>query len=268
MERHGLRFEKRYGQNFLVNPAIPARIAEECGALPEDGILEIGPGIGTLTRELARRYAKVCEVEIDSGMMNVLDETLSDFGNVEIISGDIMKLDLSALLAERFAGMRVSVCANLPYYITTPVIMKLLECGLAFNTLTLMVQKEVAARLTASPGTPEYGALTAATARYCTVKRLFTVSPGSFIPAPKVESAVVKLTLYETSPFTSSADNYRRVVAAAFGQRRKTLLNSLSSALPLDKSAAGELLNSLHIPPETRGEALSPWDFDRIAGLI
>ena len=266
MERHGLRFEKRYGQNFLINPAVPRRIAEECGAAPGSGILEIGPGIGTLTVELASRFAKVAAVELDRGLLPVLAETLSGFDNVSIINADVMKLDLAAVAAEHFPGTDVSVCANLPYYITTPVIMKLLESGARFASITLMVQREVAARLCARPDTPEYGALTAEAAWFCTVKRLFGVSAGSFIPAPKVESAVIRLEPHPAPTTDISRDAYRRVVTAAFAQRRKTLLNALSAGR--DKAEVARMLHSAGIDPNRRGETLGMAEFIAAARVL
>jgi dimethyladenosine transferase len=266
MERHGLRFEKRYGQNFLVNSAIPRRIAEECGASPENGILEIGPGIGTLTVELAQRFAKVVAVELDRKLLPVLDETLAQYPNTSVINADVMKLDIIGSITEYFPGMSVAVCANLPYYITTPVIMKLLESGANFSSITLMVQREVAMRLCAGHDTPEYGAITAEVAWYCSVKRLFNVSPGSFIPAPKVESSVIRLTPKPPLSSEVSRETYRRVVAAAFSQRRKTLLNALSGLC--EKSELSPLLHAAGIDPERRGETLSPDEFALVAKLI
>lgn len=259
MSEHGLRFDKRFGQNFLVNPAVPVRIAEECGAPPECGILEIGPGIGTLTVELAKRFAKVTSVELDRGLLPVLTETLASYPNTEVVNADFMALDLPSFVAEHFHGMEVAVCANLPYYITTPVIMKLLESGVRFRSITLMVQREVASRLCARPATPEYGAITAEVAWYCSVKRLFGVSAGSFIPAPKVESAVVRLEPQSAPSEAVSHDEYRKVVTAAFSQRRKTLCNALS--VGRDKEEIARRLRSAGINPDRRGETLSPAEF-------
>ncbi len=254
MERHGRRFEKRYGQNFLVNPDVPRRIAEECGVSQESGILEIGPGVGALTVCLAKRYAKVVAVELDRGLLPILDETLSGYGNVKIINADVLKLDLAAVISEYFPGMDVSVCANLPYYITTPVIIKLLESGVRFDAITLMVQREFFVRLNAKPGTPEYSATTAEVAWFCNVKRLFDVSPGNFIPAPKVVSSVIRLEP-RTEPIKAvSHAAFKRVVAAAFSSRRKTLCNALSAGR--DKAETADLLRQIDIDPDRRGETL------------
>lgn len=259
MARHGLHFDKRFGQNFLINHAIPPRIAEECGAPPECGILEIGPGIGTLTVELAKRYAKVTAVELDRGLLPILAETLAPYPNTEVVCADFLSLDLHAFIEEHFPGMEVAVCANLPYYITTPIIMKLLESDLRFHSITVMVQREVAARLCAKPATPEYGAITAEVAWYCSVKKLFGVSAGSFIPAPKVESTVVRLQPHDPPSDEVTREEYRKTVTAAFLQRRKKLGNAL--AVGRDKKEVAQRLLSAGIDPERRGETLSPAEF-------
>ena len=195
MEEAGIKFRKDFGQNFLINSAVPARIADECAERSDCLVLEIGPGIGCLTKELALRYEKVVAIEIDKGLLPVLDKTLADFDNVKIISGDVMKLDLPALIAEEAKGRPVCVAANLPYYITTPILMRLLECGVPFSAITVMVQSEVASRFTAKAGTAEYGAITAVLAYYGEAKKLFTVPAGCFLPAPKVNSAVMRIDL-------------------------------------------------------------------------
>lgn len=259
MAQHGLHFDKRFGQNFLVNHAVPPRIAEECGAPAECGILEIGPGIGTLTVELAKRYAKVTSVEVDRGLLPVLADTLALYPNTKVVNADFMQLDLPAFVDEHFPGMEVAVCANLPYYITTPVIMKLLESGVRFRSITIMVQREVAARLCAQPNTPDYGAITAEVAWYCSVRRLFGVSAGSFIPAPKVESAVVRLEPHDPPSDKVTREEYRRTVTAAFAQRRKKLGNAL--AVGKDKEQVAVRLREVGIDPERRGETLSPAEF-------
>ena len=266
MERNGLRFNKQFGQNFLINEAVPRRIAEECGAKPEDGILEIGPGIGTLTRELAARYRKVVAVEIDRNLIPVLGQTLADFDNVTVINDDVMKTDLKALLDEHFPGMRVTVCANLPYYITTPILMKLLESDVFFDNITVMVQKEVAVRLTSLPGSAEYGSITASVGWYGKAEKLFGVSAGSFLPAPKVDSAVVRLSLYGKPPYPVRDEALLfRVIRAAFGQRRKTLLNSMTSFFPeLTKNALEEAIVTAGFSAGIRGETLSTEDFAKL----
>ena len=230
MEKHGISPQKRYGQNFLVNESVVNRIADTAGdgdgAL---GILEIGPGIGTLTEKLAERYRRVVAIEIDKSLLPVLSETLADCENVKILNGDAMKTDLSALVRDEFRDMRVAVCANLPYYITSPILMRLLETEGLFESVTVMIQKEVADRLCAAPGTPEYGAITAACAYYAHTEKCFAVSPASFIPPPKVTSEVIRMNLYGTAPVQcKSKENLFRVIRGAFAKRRKTLANSLA----------------------------------------
>ena len=193
LQRHGFSFSKALGQNFIINPSVCPRMAELGGVAPGVGVLEIGPGFGVLTAELCRRAEKVVAVELDDRLPPILAETLAEFHNVTIVPGDVMELDLSALIAEHFAGMPVVVCANLPYYITSPVIMRLLEQPLPIRSLTVMVQKEAAQRITAAPGTRECGAISAAVWYYSTPKLLFSVSRGSFLPAPAVDSAVIRL---------------------------------------------------------------------------
>ena len=274
MSRHGITFQKKFGQNFLISPQIPVRIAEaacEDAADSPQGILEIGPGIGTLTRELCERADKVVALEIDTGLIPVLDETLADFDNVTIINQDVMKCDLEALVEREFldAGMRVSVAANLPYYITTPILMKLLESRLPFDTITVMIQKEVAVRLTAPAGDPEYGAITASIAYYGEVERLFTVPAGCFMPAPKVESAVVRIRLHREPPVSvRSEEMLFRTIRGAFAQRRKTLANSLTAEFPIGREAIAAAIAAAELPTSVRGERLALADFARLADAL
>lgn len=200
LDRYGFRFSKALGQNFLINPTVCPRMAEASGAGPASGVLEIGPGIGVLTRELAARAGKVVAVELDQRLLPVLEETLRDAGRVKVVHGDVMKLNLAALLKEEFRDMPVAVCANLPYYITSPIIMGLLESRLPFTTITVLVQKEAAQRLCARPGSRECGAVTLAVQYYAEAKILFPVSRGSFLPAPKVDSAVMQLQIRREPP--------------------------------------------------------------------
>lgn len=267
MNRHGLKFNKGYGQNFLINEAVPKRIAAECGADPDSGILEIGPGIGTLTRELCARYRKVVAVEIDSSLIPALIETTADLDNLVIINDDIMKTDLDRLISDEFAGMNVTVCANLPYYITTPIIMKLLESDVRFDNITVMIQKEVAARLTSKPGEPDYGAITSSVARYGTARRLFTVSAGSFIPAPKVDSAVIRIeTSRERSYTVKDEKTLTRCIRGAFALRRKTLVNSLASEFgEIGKAGIASAVISAGFPENIRGEQLGIPEFARLS---
>ncbi len=270
MERHSLRFNKGYGQNFLINEAIPRRIAEECGAGPEDGILEIGPGLGTLTCELCRRYRKVVAVEIDTSLIPALTETTAEFDNLTILNADVLKVDLPALMAREFAGMRVTVCANLPYYITTPILMSLLESGCALENITVMIQKEVALRLCAKPGDADYGAVTASVARYGRVSRLFTVSAGSFLPAPKVDSAVIRIEIDPVRRYTVKDERMMgRTIRGAFAQRRKTLVNSLASEFgELSKESLARAAESAGLSPDVRGEKLGIPQFAALSDAL
>ena len=266
----GITFRKEFGQNFLINRIIPEEIAEQCADDPESMILEIGPGIGCLTAELACRYAKVVAVEIDKGLIPVLDRTLAEFDNVTVINEDVMKIDLPALIAEHSEGRPVSVCANLPYYITTPILMMLLESGVKFRTITVMVQNEVAQRLVAPPGKADYGAITAILGYYGTVRRLFKVSAGSFVPAPKVDSAVIRIDLYREPKYTPKDETLmRNVVKAAFEMRRKTLQNALSAKLSgYTKEEIKDAIVSIGYPETVRGECLSTEDFVKLSDLL
>ena len=258
LQRHGFSFSKALGQNFIINPSVCPRMAELCGVAPGVGVLEIGPGFGVLTAELCRRAEKVVAVELDDRLPPILAETLAEFHNVTIVPGDVMELDLSALIAEHFAGMPVVVCANLPYYITSPVIMRLLEQPLPIRSLTVMVQKEAAQRITAAPGTRECGAISAAVWYYSTPKLLFSVSRGSFLPAPAVDSAVIRLDIPPELPADwPPKEDFFAVVRAGFGQRRKTLLNSLSAGLRWEKETTRALLETAGLPENTRAEQVT-----------
>ncbi len=258
LQRHGFSFSKALGQNFIINPSVCPRMAELGGAAPGVGVLEIGPGFGVLTAELCRRAEKVVAVEVDDRLPPILAETLAEFHNVTIVPGDVMELDLSALIAEHFAGMPVVVCANLPYYITSPVIMRLLEQPLPIRSLTVMVQKEAAQRITAAPGTRECGAISAAVWYYSTPKLLFSVSRGSFLPAPAVDSAVIRLDIPPELPADwPPKEDFFAVVRAGFGQRRKTLLNSLSAGLRWEKEDTRTLLETAGLPENTRAEQVT-----------
>ena len=270
MEKHGLRFNKGYGQNFLINEAVPRRIAEECGANSDSGILEIGPGIGTLSTELCRLYKKVVAVEIDSSLIPALGETMAEFDNFKVINADVLKVDLTALVKEEFGDMPVTVCANLPYYITTPIIMGLLESGCKFDNITVMIQKEVALRLCAKAGEGDYGAVTASVNRYGSVSRLFNVSAGSFVPAPKVDSAVIRIRVDKERKYTVIDENMMtRVIRGAFAQRRKTLVNSLSSEFSeLGKDELTEAVVKCGYRSDIRGEKLDIPDFAKLSDAI
>ncbi len=270
MEKHGLRFNKGYGQNFLINEAVPRRIAEECGASPDSAILEIGPGIGTLSQELCKLYKKVVAVEIDTTLIPALGETMAEFDNFKVINADILKVDLSALIKEEFGEMPLTVCANLPYYITTPIIMGLLESGCRFDNITVMIQKEVALRLCAKPGDSDYGSVTASVARYGKASRLFNVSAGSFVPAPKVDSAVIRIEVDKERKYSVKDEKtMTRVIRGAFAQRRKTLVNSLSSEFSeLNKEELTEAVAGASFTPDIRGEKLGITEFALIADAV
>jgi len=269
MQRHGVRFSKGLGQNFIINPGVCPRIAREGGAGPGMGVLEIGPGVGVLTRELAAVSRRVVSVEIDTALKPVLAETLAGLDNVRILWEDVMKTDLHALLAEEFPGMEVVVCANLPYYITSPVLMRLLESRLPVRAVTVMVQKEAGARICAPMPSRQSGAITAAVHYYSRPRMLFTVSRGSFLPAPKVDSAVIRLDARERPPVDVPDEAlFFRVVRGAFSQRRKTLLNSLSSSLELDKAATAAALERAGVPAGARAEALRLEDFAAAAAAL
>ena len=267
MRSHGINPQKRYGQNFLVSAAVVDSIADAC-ADPECGIIEIGPGIGTLTEALCERYKKVVAIEIDRALIPVLSDTLGRFKNVTVIEGDAMKTDLGALCREHFPSMRVCVCANLPYYITSPIIMKLLEEGGGlFESLTVMIQKEVADRFTAEAGTADYGAITLAVNYRATVEKIMNVAPGNFIPPPKVTSTVIKMNVLKEPPVLCSDEKKMfEVIRLAFCQRRKTLSNALSSAY--EKSRTEAALSFLGLPTDVRGERLTLSDFARLTDAL
>ncbi|MBQ8320772.1 MAG: 16S rRNA (adenine(1518)-N(6)/adenine(1519)-N(6))-dimethyltransferase RsmA [Clostridia bacterium] len=266
----GITFRKEFGQNFLTNRMIPEDIAESCADTSERMILEIGPGIGCLTQELALRYKKVVAVEIDRGLIPVLSRTLAEYDNITVINDDIMKIDLAALVAEYSEGMPVSVCANLPYYITTPILMRLLESGVKFSSITVMVQSEVASRLVAKEGTADYGAITAVLGYYGRVRKLFKVSAGCFVPAPKVDSAVVRIDLHDLPPFDIKDEKlFFNLIKAAFEMRRKTLLNAISAKLAgYTKEQITAAILAIGKDEKVRGERLSTEDFAKLANEL
>lgn len=263
--------KNQYGQNFLTNVAIPRRIAAESGITAEDCVIEIGPGFGILTRELSAIAHKVVAIEIDTELMNILPEKLAGCENVKVINADILKTDVSKLIADEFDGRNVCVCANLPYYITTDIVMKLLEGNYGFKTITVMVQKEVAERFCSKAGSDGYGAITASISYYASVKRLFTVKAGSFDPKPKVDSAVIRFDVFDKPPVSPlDKDILFNVIKAAFSQRRKTLLNSLFSFFgqQLNKEQLTEIILSADLSETVRGEELDIFAFSKIADLI
>jgi 16S rRNA (adenine1518-N6/adenine1519-N6)-dimethyltransferase len=254
------------GQNFLIEPWVPRQTAEASGAAPGVGVLEIGPGIGPLTEQLAKLGEKVVSVELDRSLLPVLDETLADYANVEIVPGDIMKLDIPALCREKFGDLPVVACANLPYNITTPVITALLQAG-CFQSITVMIQKEVAQRICAQAGTAEYGAFTLLCQYYADSEILYDVPPSCFYPAPKVTSSVIRMVTRPQPPAdVGDPDLFFQVVRAAFGQRRKTLLNALSSALGLksDKDTIRKVFTYCNLQENIRGERLVFGEFAEI----
>lgn len=265
----GITFRKDYGQNFLTNRCIPEEIAENCREGSEALVIEIGPGIGCLTQELAMRYKRVIAIEIDKGLIPILDKTLADYDNVTVINKDVMKTDLAELVREYSCGLPVSVCANLPYYITTPILMYLLESGVKFSTITVMVQNEVAQRLTAKAGSADYGAITAVLGFYGTVKRIMRVPASAFIPMPKVDSAVIRIDLYDNPMYAPKNEKlFRNIIKAAFEMRRKTLQNALCSKLGFSKEKVAEALKSLGFDEKIRGERLSTEDFVKLSDAL
>lgn len=267
--RHGFTFSKALGQNFLINPTVCPRMAEEGGAAPGVGVIEIGAGIGVLTAELAQRAEKVLCIEIDSRLLPILDETLGEYNNIKIINEDVLKVDLPALIAQEFPGIEVVVCANLPYYITSPILMDLLEQRLPIRSITVMVQKEAAQRICAPLGSREVGAVTVAVRYFSEPKVLFQVSRGSFLPAPDVDSTVIRLDVHQEPPVSVPDETlFFQVVRGAFSQRRKTVSNSLSSALSLPKAAVNQILEAAGVPLTARPEQLSMEEFAALSTAV
>ncbi len=270
LEKNGFHFSKALGQNFLINPSVCPRMAALSGAADCAGAVEVGPGIGVLTWELSQVAKKVVSIELDKRLVPVLDETLADCDNVKILNADVMKLDLRRMIEEEFPGGEVAVCANLPYYITSPVIMRLLEERLPVTSITVMVQKEAAERLCAHPGERACGAVSAAVWYYAEPEILFQVSRGSFMPAPNVDSAVIRLRIRRTSPVEVADEPFFfRVVRAAFAQRRKTAVNSIANTLGRSKQAVAAAFDAAGVPQNARAEALTLEDFAALtAGLL
>jgi len=262
--RHGFRFSKSLGQNFLIAGWVPRDIADASGAGPGIGVLEIGPGIGPLTVELSQRAEKVAAVELDRALLPILSETLAECQNVTVIPGDVMKLDLKVLAAEQFPGLTPVVCANLPYNITTPVLTLLLESKL-FRQITVMIQKEVAQRICAAPGSKDYGAFSVLCQYHAGTELLFEVPRECFLPAPKVTSAVVKLTPHAPPSCVHDERRFFQVVRSSFALRRKTLLNALAAAFPLSKEVLSDCIAAVGLPADIRGERLGIEEFARLA---
>jgi 16S rRNA (adenine1518-N6/adenine1519-N6)-dimethyltransferase len=268
-EKYGFSFSKKLGQNFLINPSVCPRIAE-AGVIPGGGVIEIGTGFGTLTRELAKNARKVVAVELDTRLLGVLSETLSDLSNVKIINADFLKTDLARLIDTEFAGIEdITVCANLPYYVTTPILMKILESRVRIRRITVMVQKEAAARLVAETGTRECGAITYAIRYFSDPKQLFEVARGSFYPPPNVDSAVISLETLENPPVSVNSEaEFFSLIKAAFSQRRKTFINAAANGLNIEKTALAEALRNLGIDEQIRPEKLTLSQFADISNYI
>lgn len=257
LSKNGFSFKKSLGQNFLINPSVCPKMADSAVSNGEEAVIEIGPGIGVLTAELAKRTKNVLCIEIDERLRPVLQETLSDFDNVEIIFGDCMKLDIAEIIEQRFKGKKVSICANLPYYITSPIIMMLLESRLDITSITVMVQKEAADRICADVGSRESGAVTIAVNYYSEPDILFRVSRGSFMPPPNVDSSVIRLDVRSEPPVNVNDEKgFFAFVRAAFGQRRKTLVNSVSAQGKFSKESIKAALQTVEIDENIRAEAL------------
>ena len=269
LAEHGFHFSKAKGQNFLISRWVPERIAEDAGVDASAGVLEIGPGIGPLTQQLALRAGKVCAVELDTRLEPILALTVGEFSNLEILWDDVLKQDVAALVKEKFAGLRPMACANLPYYITSPILTALLEAE-CFDSVTVMVQKEVAQRIAAKPGTPDYSAFTVFCQYYAEPVILFDVPAGCFLPQPKVTSAVISLKVRKERPWKiDNPDIFFRTVRASFAMRRKKLSNGLASGFPeLGKEGAAQVLEACGLDANVRGETLDIPAFAAIANEI
>lgn len=270
LSHHGFTFSKALGQNFLINSEVCPAMAESLNADESTGVLEVGPGIGVLTKELCRVAGRVVTVELDKRLLPVLDETLGEFDNLEIINGDVMKLDLRELIAEKFAGCKsVKVCANLPYYITSPVIMTLLESKLPIDEIVVMVQKEAGERLCAQVGTRDAGAVTAAVNYYAESEILFDVGRDSFVPSPKVDSVVIRLKIRKEQKYSVKDERkFFSTVKCAFAQRRKTALNSISNTMGISKDALSEIFDELLLDKNIRSEKLTMEDLINISDRL
>lgn len=269
LQEHGFHFSKAKGQNFLIAPRVPQSIAEDAGVDQTAGVLEIGPGIGPLTQQLCLRAEKVCAVELDSRLKPILDLTVGEFSNLEILWEDVLNLDIPALVQEKFPGLRPMACANLPYYITSPILTALLEAD-CFDSVTVMVQKEVAQRIAAKPGSADYGAFSVFCQYYAQPELLFDVPAHCFLPQPKVTSAVISLKTYGERPWkVENEKTFFRLVRASFAMRRKKLSNGLASGFPeLGKTGAAEVIAAAGFDANVRGETLGIPEFARIAAEI
>ena len=271
LQKYGFNFQKKFGQNFLINTGILEEIIEAAEITKDDFVLEIGPGIGTMTQYLCENAREVVAVEIDKNLIPILADTLSAYDNVEVINEDILKVDIKTLAEERNAGKPIKVVANLPYYITTPIIMGLFESHVPIDSITIMVQKEVADRMQEGPGSKEYGALSLAVQYYANPKIVVNVPPSCFMPQPKVGSAVIRLTRHEQPPVDVEDERLMfQLIRASFNQRRKTLANGLNnySGLNLSKEVIQQCIEELGVPVTIRGEALSLEQFAKLSNII
>jgi len=271
LQKYNFNFQKKFGQNFLIDDHILEKIVDSAELTKDDCVLEIGPGIGTMTQYLAERAGSVIAVEIDKALIPILKDTLSDYDNVTILNEDILKVDIAALVEEKNGGRPVKVVANLPYYITTPIVMGLFESHVPLDSITIMVQKEVADRMQVGPGTKDYGALSLAVAFYSKAEVVTIVSPNCFIPKPNVASAVIRLKVHGEPPVTVKDEAFLfQVIHASFRQRRKTLMNGLSNApeLRVSKQAVSEALQEMGVSESIRGETFTLEDFGRLSDIL
>ena len=271
IQKHGFAFQKKFGQNFLIDAHVLDKIIAAAGVTADDMVLEIGHGIGTMTQYLAERARQVTAVEIDTNLIPILKETLSDYDNVTVINEDILKVDIKKLAEEYNAGKPIKVVANLPYYITTPIIMGLFESGVPIDNITVMVQKEVADRMQVGPGSKDYGALSLAVQYYAEPYIVANVPPNCFIPRPNVGSAVIRLTRHQTPPVeVKDRELMFKLIRASFNQRRKTLLNGLNNSpeLSFGKEQIAAAIEQLGVPAAVRGEALTLEQFARLSDLL
>ena len=271
LQKYHFNFQKKYGQNFLIDTSVLDRIIAAAEITKEDCVLEIGPGIGTMTQYLAENAGEVVAVEIDKNLIPILEETLSEYDNVSVINDDILKVDVNKIVEEKNGGKPVKVVANLPYYITTPIIMGLFENHVPLKSITIMVQKEVADRMQVGPGTKDYGALSLAVQYYAKPEIVANVPPNCFIPRPNVGSAVIRLTRYETPPVQVNDEKKMfALIRASFNQRRKTLVNGLGNAseLGISKERVAAVLEEMQLSPTIRGEALTLEQFARLSNLL
>lgn len=269
VQKHNFRFSKSLGQNFLIDDTIIDRIVEGANIGENDYVMEVGPGIGTLTREMAKRSKKVVAIEIDKSLIPILKDTLSDLDNAEVVNSDILRVDVNELIDEKLNGGPIKLVANLPYYITTPIVMKFLEEDIPVTNIVVMVQKEVADRMKAEPNTKDYGALSVAVQYYCDVEIVAKVPRHLFMPQPNVDSTVIALNVRENPVYkVDNEEIFFKVVKASFGQRRKTLLNSLSTLGFLNKDEIKEVLQNSNIDEKRRGETLSIEEFSNLSNTI